>query len=125
MSDTASAVQTIATMQPAPALLWLETPSNALLKIADITALSAAAHQVRDMQRGVPVLVDASWTTPVALRPLQLGADLVLHSTTKFINGHSDSLGGAIVARTAAEGSLFASVRKVQAVGHRTRCIGG
>jgi cystathionine gamma-synthase len=75
-------------------LLWLETPMNPLLDIADIAALSAAAHE-----RGAAVIVDSTFATPLRQRPLELGADLVLHSATKFIGGHSDLLLGLVVAR--------------------------
>ena len=76
------------------ALLWLESPMNPLLGIADIAALSAAAHA-----EGAAVLVDSTLATPLRQLPLELGADLVLHSATKFIGGHSDLLLGAVVAR--------------------------
>ncbi len=72
--------------------LWLETPSNPLLKITDIAACAALARKV-----GAVTIVDNTFATPVLQRPLELGADIVLHSTTKYINGHSDVLGGAIL----------------------------
>lgn len=75
-------------------LLWIETPSNPLLRVVDIAALSALAHR-----HGTRVLADNTFLSPVWQRPLDLGADLVLHSTTKYINGHSDVVGGAIVSR--------------------------
>lgn len=75
-------------------LLWIETPSNPLLRVVDITALSALAHR-----HGTRVLVDNTFLSPVWQQPLALGADLVLHSTTKYINGHSDVVGGAIVSK--------------------------
>ncbi len=78
-----------------PRLLWLETPSNPLLEIVDIRAL-AALGQSRDMR----VLVDNTFASPYLQKPLVLGADLVLHSTTKYLGGHSDVIGGAIVARS-------------------------
>lgn len=74
-------------------LVYLETPSNPLLSIADIAAISDAAHAV-----DVPVLVDNTFASPVNQRPLELGADVVLHSATKFLGGHSDVMGGALVA---------------------------
>ncbi len=73
-------------------LLWLETPSNPLLRITDIEACCAVARQ-----RGIRSVVDNTFATPVHQRPLQLGADIVLHSTTKYIGGHCDVLGGALV----------------------------
>lgn len=75
-------------------LLWIETPSNPLLRVVDIAALSALAHQ-----HGTRVLADNTFLSPLWQRPLELGADLVLHSTTKYLNGHSDVVGGAIVSR--------------------------
>lgn len=74
-------------------LVWLETPSNPLLRITDIAAVSAAAHAV-----GAKVVADNTFATPVAQRPLELGADVVVHSATKFLNGHSDLVAGVIVA---------------------------
>lgn len=73
-------------------MLWLETPTNPLLKLADIQALAKKAHA-----KGVLVAVDNTFMSPYFQRPLELGADLVVHSSTKFINGHSDIVGGVIV----------------------------
>jgi cystathionine gamma-synthase len=78
-----------------PKLVWIETPSNPLLRIVDIRALSQRAHAA-----GALVLVDNTFLSPVWQRPIALGADLVLHSTTKYLNGHSDVVGGAVVAAT-------------------------
>ncbi|MEZ5465631.1 MAG: cystathionine gamma-synthase [Lysobacteraceae bacterium] len=85
--------------KPAPTLVWLETPSNPLLRISDIRAIADAAHAV-----GALVLVDNTFLSPALQRPIELGADLVLHSTTKYINGHSDVVGGAVIAADAALG---------------------
>lgn len=74
------------------AFLWLESPTNPLLKVVDIAALARLAHA-----RGALVVVDNTFATPMLQRPLTLGADVVVHSTTKFINGHSDVLGGVVV----------------------------
>ncbi|TQK72103.1 MULTISPECIES: PLP-dependent aspartate aminotransferase family protein [unclassified Nocardioides] len=73
-------------------LLWLESPTNPALEIADIPALSAAAHEL-----GIRVVVDNTFATPLLQQPLSLGADIVVHSATKYIAGHSDVLMGAIV----------------------------
>jgi len=73
-------------------LVWLESPTNPLLKVADIRALSARAKQI-----GALVVVDNTFATPIFQRPLELGADMVLHSTTKYIGGHSDVVGGTVV----------------------------
>lgn len=82
----------------APAVVWLETPSNPLLRITDLAAVSELAHGA-----GATVVVDNTFLSPALQRPFEHGADLVIHSTTKFINGHSDVVGGAVVARTAAQ----------------------
>jgi len=82
--------------QPA-ALVWIETPSNPLLRITDITAVAARAHA-----GGALVVVDNTFLSPGWQQPLAYGADLVVHSTTKYLNGHSDVVGGAVVARTKA-----------------------
>lgn len=73
-------------------LLWIETPTNPLLKVVDIADISAIAHE-----RDVLVGVDNTFATPYLQRPLEFGADLVMHSTTKYLGGHSDVVGGAIV----------------------------
>lgn len=104
MSDVA-AVE--AALRPTTRLLWVETPSNPLLKISDIAALCALAHRV-----GAVVACDNTWATPVAQRPFALGADLVVHSTTKYLGGHSDTLGGAVIARAGDE--RFSRIRTIQ-----------
>jgi len=81
-------------IRPETKLLWLETPSNPLLKITDI---AAAAKIAKDA--GIITVVDNTFATPCLQQPIALGADIVVHSTTKFINGHSDVLGGALVIR--------------------------
>jgi cystathionine gamma-synthase len=73
-------------------LVWIETPSNPLLRITDISAVSRIAHEA-----GARVVVDNTFGTPALQRPLELGADAVVHSVTKYIGGHSDLIGGAIV----------------------------
>ena len=78
--------------RPETKLLWLETPSNPLLTITDISACAAIARS-----RGVRTVVDNTFATPVLQRPLRLGADIVVHSTTKYLNGHSDVIGGAVL----------------------------
>jgi cystathionine gamma-synthase len=77
------------------ALVWIETPSNPLLRVTDIAAVTQLAHQA-----AARVVVDNTFLSPGWQRPLELGADLVVHSTTKYLNGHSDVVGGAVVART-------------------------
>lgn len=75
-----------------PALVWMETPTNPLLKVSDIAAISKMAHAVK-----AKVVVDNTFMSPYFQRPLELGADIALHSMTKYINGHSDVVGGAIM----------------------------
>jgi cystathionine gamma-lyase len=77
-------------------MIWLETPTNPLLRLADIRAIARVAKE-----RGVSLVVDNTFASPVLQRPLDLGAAVVLHSTTKYINGHSDAVGGALVTRDA------------------------
>ena len=91
-------------------LLWVETPSNPRVRVSDLAALVALTREV-----GALVAVDNTWATPVATRPLALGADLVMHSTTKYLGGHSDLLGGALVARE--DDALFARLRMLQSTG--------
>jgi cystathionine beta-lyase/cystathionine gamma-synthase len=79
-------------VRPATRLLWVETPSNPMLKIFDIAALAEIARKA-----GVPLVVDNTFATPVLQRPIDLGATLVVHSTTKYLNGHSDVVGGAVM----------------------------
>lgn len=76
-----------------PRLVWLETPSNPLLRLVDVVKVAEKAHAV-----GSLVVVDNTFLSPVLQNPLELGADLVVHSTTKFINGHSDVVAGAVIA---------------------------
>jgi cystathionine gamma-synthase len=94
LTDPAALARGLATK---PALVWVETPSNPLLRITDVRHVTQAAHAV-----GALVVVDNTFLSPALQQPLLLGADVVLHSTTKYINGHSDVVGGAVVARDAA-----------------------
>lgn len=81
-------------MAAKPALVWIETPSNPLLRVTDIAAIAAEAHAV-----GALAIADNTLATPVRQRPLALGCDLVMHSTTKALNGHCDLFGGALLAK--------------------------
>jgi cystathionine gamma-lyase len=83
-------------LRPETRLLWLETPSNPLLRITDIAACTELARR-----RGVSSVVDNTFATPYLQTPLNLGADVVVHSTTKYLNGHGDVLGGAVVTNSA------------------------
>ena len=107
MTDVA-AVQ--AALQPETRLIWIETPSNPRLKITDIAAIARVAHAA-----GARCAVDNTWATPIQQRPLDLGADLVLHATTKYLGGHSDLLGGAVVTRE--QDAMFERIRFLQANG--------
>jgi cystathionine gamma-synthase len=78
-----------------PKLVWIETPSNPLLRIVDIREVAEAAHAA-----GALVVADNTFLSPLWQQPLALGADLVMHSTTKYLNGHSDVVGGAVIAAT-------------------------
>jgi len=77
-----------------PRLVWIESPSNPLLRLVDVRAVAARAHEA-----GALAVVDNTFLSPVLQKPLALGADLVVHSTTKYLNGHSDVVGGAVVAK--------------------------
>jgi cystathionine gamma-synthase len=89
-----------------PRLVRIETPTNPLMSIVDIEAVSAIAHK-----HGALVLVDNTFATPALQRPLELGADVVLHSTTKYLGGHSDVVGGAIVLKDAAIAEKVAQIQ--------------
>ena len=82
-----------AAVRPNTRLVWVETPTNPLLNIADIDALSEVAHEA-----GALLIVDNTFASPYLQQPLTLGADVVVHSTTKYLGGHSDVVGGALVA---------------------------
>ncbi len=90
-------------------LLWLETPSNPRLLITDVKAVSKLAKE-----KGALVAVDNTWPTPYNMRPLELGADVSVHSTTKYLGGHSDILGGAVI--TKENKKLFEKIRLIQRV---------
>ena len=93
-------------IRPNTKLLWIETPSNPMLNIVDLRALSELAHA-----HGVRVVVDNTFATPYLQRPFEHGADIVVHSTTKYLGGHSDVVGGAICVR---EGALYEQLKFYQ-----------
>ena len=93
-ADLGDPVVLAAALQRRPALAWVETPSNPLLRISDIRHIAQAVRG-----EGALCVVDNTFLSPALQRPLALGADIVVHSTTKYINGHSDVVGGAVVAR--------------------------
>ena len=82
-------------------MIWIETPSNPLLRITDIKAAATIAKQ-----HGALLVVDSTFATPIATRPLQLGADLVMHSLTKYIGGHGDAMGGSVCGKQSLIGPL-------------------
>jgi cystathionine gamma-lyase len=94
--DLSEAKAAAAAIRPDTQMIWIETPTNPLLKLVDIAALAEAARG-----RGILVVVDSTFATPWIQRPLELGADIVMHSVTKFLNGHSDMVGGVAVVRDA------------------------
>ncbi|MBA2393395.1 MAG: cystathionine gamma-synthase [Ktedonobacteraceae bacterium] len=89
VGDTAGYAKAI---RPNTKMIWLETPTNPLLRLADIQAVAQIAHQ-----HNILLVVDNTFATPYFQQPLELGADIVVHSTTKYINGHSDLIGGAVI----------------------------
>ena len=92
--DTSDCDQIRAAITPSTKMLFIETPTNPTLRLTDLEAASALGHEY-----GLAVVVDNTFASPYGQRPIDLGADMVLHSTTKFLNGHSDSIGGAVIAR--------------------------
>jgi cystathionine gamma-synthase len=107
MTDLAAVA---AALRPSTRLIWIETPSNPLIRVTDIAAVVALARKA-----GARVACDNTWASPVLTRPLELGADLVMHSTTKYLGGHSDVLSGAVIARV--DDELFQRIRTVQIAG--------
>ncbi len=93
--DVSNPAEVVAAIRPNTKMLWLETPANPTMKLCDIALLSKLAHEhgVRD------VAVDSTYATPIATQPLSLGADFVIHSLTKYICGHGDAMGGAVIGR--------------------------
>jgi len=91
-------------------LIWVETPSNPLVRVVDIRRIAEIAHAAHAL-----CACDNTWATPVITRPFELGADIVMHSTTKYLGGHSDVVGGALVARE--DGDFFRRVRAMQTGG--------
>ncbi len=92
--DTCDLDAVQAAMRPNTKLVYIETPSNPILRITDIKAISQIAHGA-----GVPLAVDSTFASPALQQPIRLGADYVIESLTKYINGHGDALGGAVIGR--------------------------
>jgi methionine-gamma-lyase len=99
--DTCSLDDIRAAIQPNTKMIWAETPSNPLLRITNIAATAEIAHK-----QNAIFVVDSTFATPIATNPLDLGADLVIHSLTKYIGGHGDALGGAVLGRQELTGPL-------------------
>ena len=107
MTDAAAVARSVT---PRTRLVWAETPSNPTLAVTDLAAVAAVAREA-----GAVAVCDNTWASPFLQRPLALGMDLVMHSTTKYLGGHSDLTGGAVVAR--ADDARFARIRLAQTIG--------
>ena len=107
--DTTDLAAVEAAITPRTRIVFLETPTNPVMDICDIAAIAGIAHR-----RGAWVAVDNTFLSPYLQRPLELGADFVVHSTTKFLNGHSDSIGGVLVSAHREQGDWFAFVQKAE-----------
>jgi cystathionine gamma-lyase/cystathionine beta-lyase/cystathionine gamma-lyase/homocysteine desulfhydrase len=105
--DTTDLAQVEAAIRPETKLIYLETPTNPVMDICDIAAIAQLAHG-----RGILVAVDNTFLSPYLQRPLELGSDFVLHSTTKYLNGHSDSIGGVLIPAKAEHSERFYFVQK-------------
>jgi cystathionine gamma-lyase/cystathionine beta-lyase/cystathionine gamma-lyase/homocysteine desulfhydrase len=106
-ADSSDPAKIAAAIRPETRLVHVETPTNPMMVLTDIRAVADVAHA-----RGVEVSVDNTFLSPYLQRPLALGADIVMHSTTKFLNGHSDGLGGVLVCSTKQQGDRFRFVQK-------------
>jgi cystathionine beta-lyase/cystathionine gamma-synthase len=107
IADWAPAESIAEAVDERTALVWIESPTNPLLNIVDIRAVAEAAHRV-----GAIVAVDNTFATPYLQRPLELGADLVVHSTTKYLGGHSDVIGGFVATNDQALGERLRFLQK-------------
>ena len=96
-----------AALRPTTRIVYVETPTNPMMEVTDIAGAAELAHA-----HGALLAVDNTFMSPYFQRPLELGADVVVHSTTKFLNGHSDSIGGALIAKSAEQGEWFYFVQK-------------
>ena len=105
--DTSNLRATEKAMRKNTKYVWLETPTNPLMTVSDIAAVAKIAHK-----GGAELIVDNTFTSPYLQRPIELGADMVMHSTTKFLNGHSDGLGGVIVCTTQQQADGLAFIQK-------------
>ncbi len=105
--DSTDLVNIRSALRPTTRLIYVETPTNPMMEVTDIAGAAELAHA-----HGALLAVDNTFMSPYFQRPLELGADVVVHSTTKFLNGHSDSIGGVLVARSAEQGEWFSFVQK-------------
>ncbi|HSY71437.1 MAG TPA: PLP-dependent aspartate aminotransferase family protein [Alloacidobacterium sp.] len=105
--DTSDAESVRRALKPQTKLVHIETPTNPLMTLTDIRAVADICHE-----SGVELSVDNTFMSPYFQRPIELGADIVMHSTTKFLNGHSDGLGGVLVGTTPKHKEQFAFVQK-------------
>ncbi len=105
--DMRDAKAVAAAVRPDTRCLWIETPTNPLLNLVDIAAMAKIASAEK-----IITVVDGTFASPCFQKPLALGADVVVHSTTKYINGHSDVVGGAVIARSAELGRKLASLAR-------------
>jgi len=98
-------------LRPNTRWVWLETPTNPRLKLADLRAIAQAAHAARPAPNGVRVIVDNTFATPYLQQPLALGCDVVVHSTTKYLGGHSDVVSGAVLT---SDGDIYTQLKFLQ-----------
>ena len=105
--DSTDLDQVRAALRPETRMVYIETPTNPMMEVTDIAAAAALAHE-----HGALLAVDNTFLSPYLQRPLELGADVVVHSATKFLNGHSDVMGGVLIARAREHGEWFAFVQK-------------
>lgn len=105
--DTSDAANVERALQKNTRMVYLETPTNPLMELCDVRAISDLAHR-----HGVDVVVDNTFMSPYFQRPIELGADMVVHSTTKFLNGHSDGLGGVVICTNPEQAEKLAFLQK-------------
>jgi cystathionine beta-lyase/cystathionine gamma-synthase len=108
--DSTRAENVAKAVRPETKLIWIETPTNPLITVTDLDAVARIGRE-----RGIPVAVDSTFATPALLRPLEFGVDLVVHSTTKYLSGHNQLIGGAVVMN---DGALHEKMRFFQ------KCMG-
>lgn len=107
-ADATDTAAFLAALTPETRMVWIESPSNPLLRLTDIAAIAEAAHRL-----GALLAIDSTFGTPFFQTPLELGADIVMHSTTKYLGGHSDLLGGALIVRDTALRSRLYEIQKL------------